>query len=244
MLCLFLDMSFDVGAIALFQDGSPFVSVRRNVLEMKSPLYDIQTLLESQSLSLDSIDFFAVATGPGSYTGLRNAASIIKTMAYTTRKPIIEVSSLLTQVPAFFSQHEKCAVIFDAKVGGFYVQLFEKNPHEKNSVVLSEPMLISPSVTLLSDAVQGVDSIYSSLSIEQAQAKDSLALIPEWMRSKWLHISELKQSDRGVTDLFIARFVFDRFHDREWKDWDTLSLKYLRKTQAEIEWETKLSIKD
>lgn len=54
----------------------------------------IQSTLESEKLTLSDIDVYAVATGPGSFTGIRIGLTTAKTMAYATRRKIIGVNSL------------------------------------------------------------------------------------------------------------------------------------------------------
>jgi tRNA threonylcarbamoyladenosine biosynthesis protein TsaB len=51
-------------------------------------------LLKHTELSIDDIDVFAVANGPGSYTGIRIGIAAIKGMAYAKNKPCCGVSSL------------------------------------------------------------------------------------------------------------------------------------------------------
>jgi tRNA threonylcarbamoyladenosine biosynthesis protein TsaB len=54
----------------------------------------IDGLLGRCGLSLHSIDGFAVAAGPGSFTGLRIGLSTVKGLAMATAKPVSAVSSL------------------------------------------------------------------------------------------------------------------------------------------------------
>jgi tRNA threonylcarbamoyladenosine biosynthesis protein TsaB len=56
----------------------------------------LSAFLHLQDLSLGRIDGFAVGLGPGSFTGLRTALTICKTISYFTSKPIKGVSTLLS----------------------------------------------------------------------------------------------------------------------------------------------------
>lgn len=54
----------------------------------------IVAALEAQGLSKSDIDLFAVASGPGSFTGLRVGMATVKGLAFALQKPIAAVSVL------------------------------------------------------------------------------------------------------------------------------------------------------
>jgi tRNA threonylcarbamoyladenosine biosynthesis protein TsaB len=56
--------------------------------------YSIASLLETIEIKPEELDFYAVGTGPGSFTGLRVGISVIKSMAFVTKKPVLPLSSL------------------------------------------------------------------------------------------------------------------------------------------------------
>lgn len=56
----------------------------------------IQQLMENLKLKITDIDLFAVASGPGSFTGLRIGLATAKSFAHVTGKPLVGVSSLET----------------------------------------------------------------------------------------------------------------------------------------------------
>ena len=53
-----------------------------------------EKLVKGAKWELKDIDKFAVSCGPGSFTGIRVAMSVIKTLAQTTKKPIVSVDTL------------------------------------------------------------------------------------------------------------------------------------------------------
>ena len=57
-------------------------------------LEHIQRLLLTCHVSMQQIDAFAVATGPGSFNGVRVALATAKTLSFALKKPLIGVSTL------------------------------------------------------------------------------------------------------------------------------------------------------
>ncbi|MCH4171883.1 MAG: tRNA (adenosine(37)-N6)-threonylcarbamoyltransferase complex dimerization subunit type 1 TsaB [Lactobacillus sp.] len=54
----------------------------------------VDQVLKASGLSINDIDRFAVAMGPGSYTGIRIGVTTAKTLAWTLGKPLVGLSSL------------------------------------------------------------------------------------------------------------------------------------------------------
>src|SRR5438094_3331461 len=55
----------------------------------------IQRLLAECGKTMPDIDGVAVATGPGSFNGLRVAVSVAKAFAFALKKPLVGVSTLV-----------------------------------------------------------------------------------------------------------------------------------------------------
>jgi tRNA threonylcarbamoyladenosine biosynthesis protein TsaB len=55
---------------------------------------DLMTLLESAGLTLADVDAFAVAIGPGAFTGLRVGIATMQGLAFAEGKPLFGVSAL------------------------------------------------------------------------------------------------------------------------------------------------------
>src|SRR5206468_7175451 len=96
MLVLALDTTTRAGSVALVDDeriieeraGDP---VRTHAERLPG---DVITLLEAHHVALSSIDLFAVASGPGSFTGLRVGIATMQGFAYVTARRMIGIPVL------------------------------------------------------------------------------------------------------------------------------------------------------
>ncbi len=86
----------------------------------------VDHLLRSEGLAIADVDAFAVAAGPGSFTGIRIGLSTIKALSFASKKPVVPVSSLraLALKLALGGASLVCPVL-DAKKGEIYAALFE-----------------------------------------------------------------------------------------------------------------------
>ena len=86
-------------------------------------------------ISMDEIDGFAVAKGPGSFTGLRIGISVVKALAYALSKPVAGISGLdgIAWQNSYSSM--PVCVMMDAKRGEVYsaVYYFKRGLLEKKT---------------------------------------------------------------------------------------------------------------
>jgi tRNA threonylcarbamoyladenosine biosynthesis protein TsaB len=96
VLILALDTSSPSGSIAVLRDDKVVGSLSTSTDEVYSArmFRHVEFLLHELSLRLDEFDLFAVAAGPGSFTGLRVGLAAVKGWAEVYRKPIAAISGL------------------------------------------------------------------------------------------------------------------------------------------------------
>lgn len=115
-----------LGGVALLDGGTLVAESRINVQVAHSEriMTEINRVLESAELGIGDIDVFALAIGPGSFTGLRVGLSTAKGLVYATGKKLVSVSTLEAlawNIP--FSRHPVCTLL-DARKKEVYAGLF------------------------------------------------------------------------------------------------------------------------
>lgn len=120
MFGLILETSTEKGCIVLSKGDEPLASLFLPGGAELSKTLASQTaqLLQKHLPPSQKLDFIAVGTGPGSYTGLRVGASLGKALSFGWKIPILGFCSLLAYFP---KDPTSCAVVCDARIGGFYV---------------------------------------------------------------------------------------------------------------------------
>lgn len=95
-LILAVDTSSPTSSFAIADGQTILASLTSSVKTPHSrTFYDhLSILLKLAGCSLNDIDAFAAATGPGSFTGLRVGLAAIKGLAHTTGKPAIGINSI------------------------------------------------------------------------------------------------------------------------------------------------------
>ena len=86
----------------------------------------IDTLLAQSSLTINDIDRFVIGTGPGSFTGLRMALSILKGFYLALGKPCIGIPSYAAIARQYCVEDKPCAIIFDAKKDKVYGAVYQR----------------------------------------------------------------------------------------------------------------------
>lgn len=96
MKLLSLECSAGPASVAVSEDGQILAEFYANVklTHSETLLPMVQNALSAARLEMGEIDGFAVACGPGSFTGVRIGVAALKGMAWAAGKPCAAVSSL------------------------------------------------------------------------------------------------------------------------------------------------------
>jgi len=100
----------------------------------------IAALLKKHGYSKTDLGALAVASGPGSFTGLRVGLAAVKALAEALQKPIVAIS-LLEAVARGGSAHGRVLAALDAGRGDVYVGDYELEPQVRHCRMHSERLL-------------------------------------------------------------------------------------------------------
>ena len=96
MIALLLDTSNTNLSVGLAQDHHLLDEIQYDAWQQQSEflVQEIANILDKNHIERKQIDEIIVSKGPGSYTGVRIAMTVGKTMAFALNKPLFLVSSL------------------------------------------------------------------------------------------------------------------------------------------------------
>lgn len=117
---LAVDTTSDFGSLALAEHSRVLEEIVLHSNEGFAHLLfpHMESLLNRHGWALESVDCFAAAAGPGSFTGVRVGLAAMKGLAETLGRAASAVSNL--RALASFGQAERRAVFFDARRGEIY----------------------------------------------------------------------------------------------------------------------------
>jgi tRNA threonylcarbamoyladenosine biosynthesis protein TsaB len=226
MKVLSIETSTMLGGVSIIDEQRGLITeTRLNVKTTHSErlMAVIDRILAESRLSLDDIDAFAVAIGPGSFTGLRIGLSTAKGLSYATGKPIVTVPTLEAFARNFpYTRYPVC-IMLDARKGEVYAGAFrwEKDRFER----LIEDSSIKP------------DDLLRGLKGEIVFAGEGALLY----RDKILEIMKdralIAPPDKMVPSAAnVAMIGLERALRGEYLNASEAAPFYIRKSEAEVKW--------
>jgi tRNA threonylcarbamoyladenosine biosynthesis protein TsaB len=143
MLVLALDTTTREGSCALVQDGQVLredVSDPERAHATRLPA-DLMVLLARTGVRLSQVDAFAVATGPGSFTGLRIGIATMQGLAFARRRPLVGVSAL--DALATIAAADRVTTWVDAWRGEVYAATYQHGVAEAGPIVAPPEALLA-----------------------------------------------------------------------------------------------------
>ncbi len=173
----------------------------------------VARLLEQNSLTPEALDGFAVASGPGSFTGLRVGLSAVKGLAEILQKPIATVS-LLEALAISANTHGKIRTALDAGRSEIYFGLYEVSGG--SAAMIKEQLLTRPEFITEAEAVSR--NTHAIVTPDASIAQLSLAI---------------RVLERPTSEL-IARMGLSKLLRGETVAIEALDANYIRRSDAEI----------
>jgi tRNA threonylcarbamoyladenosine biosynthesis protein TsaB len=126
-IILAVDTTTPTGSVAVLRNSRLIAEVNQDSAATFSErlLPSVQFVLKSCGMTIQDIHGFAVAVGPGSFTGIRIGLSTIKSFAYASGKPVAPVSSLKALSMKLLHSRGLICPLIDAKRNEIYAALYE-----------------------------------------------------------------------------------------------------------------------
>ena len=124
-LILSIETATLAGSICLSRGTEVLATTSGNpqISHSNTLLADIDQLLQQASVSLHDVEVFAVATGPGSFTGLRIGLATVKALAETLGKPCLGIPTLAA-IAHSAGTSERTLALLPAGRGEVFAQSF------------------------------------------------------------------------------------------------------------------------
>ena len=126
MLTLAFESSAKAASVALCEDGRLISQVIQcsGLTHSRTLLPMAEDLLKNAEMEMKQIDCFAVAQGPGSFTGIRIGIATVKGLAWAADKPCIGVSTLAAMAWNGIAAGGLICAVMDARRSEVYNALF------------------------------------------------------------------------------------------------------------------------
>jgi len=223
MKILAIDTSTPSGSIALLEDDQLIAELTTCIQKTHAErlLPSIKTLLDNIGTKLEDIDGFALAIGPGSFTGLRIGLSTIKGLAWSLNKKVAGISTLEALAMNLPYSDKPVCPMLDARKKEVYAAVYKCNNNWPECIMpdtaLSPDNLINkikePTI-FLGDGIK----VYGNLIKDML--KDTAVIAPA-------HLWQIKASSVGL-------LAWKKFKSGNIESPESIRLNYLRPSEAEI----------
>ncbi len=234
MKVLAIDTATNVASVAVTENGKLIGEYTINNKKKHSQLIMvlIEKLLSDLSLSVSDIDLFAVANGPGSFTGLRIGVAAMKALAHSMSKPIVGVSTLEALAYSVPWCEHIIIPIMDARRDNVFTAsyIWDDEFHALSDI---ESMTIQECVA---DCGELLDVLFigDGVEVHRNYIKEQLGDRAYFPPSA---LCETKASS-------VAMLAEEKFKSGNYDTYLSLKPLYLKKSQAEREYEEKQSKKE
>lgn len=223
MRILGIDTSTKYASIAVLEDEELIAqsSLKFMASHSEKLLPEIVHILEIMKIPIESIDYYAVTVGPGSFTGLRVGISTVKGLCFVTGKKVIPVSTLEAIAMAFPFVNCPICPVLDARKKEVYSALFRWKDQKL--------------IRIRDDSVLTLDKLKDWITEPTLFVGDWLNLYVEKLREAFGNkILEAKKIHSIPSAGLVALIGREKALEGNVISGRDLQPKYLRKSEAEI----------
>ena len=228
MLILAFESSARAASVALVEDGRLISQYSQcsGLTHSRTLLPMAEDMLKNAELSLDKVDLFAVAHGPGSFTGIRIGVSTVKGLAWAADKPCVGVSTLEAMAWHGLAAGGLVCPVMDARRSQVYNALFKVENGKPVRLCEDRPIALSQLAEELRD-----------LNAPAFLIGDGAELAEKYLREQGLACTVAPENLRWQSAWGVAMAAMDKTPGNA----DALLPVYLRLSQAERERQERLA---
>jgi tRNA threonylcarbamoyladenosine biosynthesis protein TsaB len=241
MLILAIDTTSPCGSLALLRDANVLGVVSETSDEpYSSRLFRQLDLLFSEvAVEMPAVDLYAVAAGPGSFTGVRIGLTAVKGWAEVYAKPAVAVSALEALAEQAPARAPLIAAVADARRGQLYAGVYERTGEVFQR--RGEDVVMTPGECFEYIAAR-LSRPSSDVPAPVAAGILFVTARPDWLRPL-LDDSPFRGARiEGVPDVLapaVGRLGYARALRGEVSDAASLDAHYVRRSDAELLWKEK-----
>lgn len=229
MLILGIETSTNTGSIALASDEGVIAQYSLNIEVTHSErlMPTVDRVLNDTGLAVSQFDGFAVAIGPGSFTGLRIGLATVKGLALATGKPVAAVptlQALARNIP--FAAHPVCPML-DARKNEVYAALYT---FDGSVLMQTMPEAVIP-LARVGDLIAGKTVFTGEASCYYRRELEGIL----GDRALFAPLSVILPSGASVAEVGLEMIRSGRHADP-----DSLTPLYIRRPEAEVAWEKRM----
>ncbi|WP_047998964.1 tRNA (adenosine(37)-N6)-threonylcarbamoyltransferase complex dimerization subunit type 1 TsaB [Lactiplantibacillus herbarum] len=228
MKLLAIDTSNRPLSVAVLEDTTILATTTTNIGRNHSStlLPIIENLMAQAGLQPADLDRIVVATGPGSYTGIRIGVTTAKTLAFTLNKELVGVSSLAALAGNVVKEGQLVVPLFDARRDNIFTGLYRIENHQPVSVIADQHVSVTEWVQQLAQYPEPL--VFIGTDVEQYATDLQAQLADRFVRAQ----AQLDLPQATVLGLIGRQLPpVEHIHD--------FVPDYLRLTQAERDWQAK-----
>jgi tRNA threonylcarbamoyladenosine biosynthesis protein TsaB len=229
MYVLGIETSTKTGSVAVISDSGVIAQYSLNIEVTHSErlMSTVDRVLKDTGITLSQFDGFAVAIGPGSFTGLRIGVSTVKGLAFASGRPVAAVPTLYAL--AWNVPHAACPVcpLLDARKNEVYAAVYASDGVSLNRTV---PESVVP-LSRLGDLVSGRTVFTGEASLLYR------ADIEKMFGSAALFAPRSAVLPAAAA---VAEIGLEMIRTGRQADADSLVPLYIRRPEAEVAWEKRM----
>jgi tRNA threonylcarbamoyladenosine biosynthesis protein TsaB len=236
MISLAIDTCESRGSVAIRSDGVAVATFRHDSAEDYSSwlLPTVDFALRNAALTFADINLIAVATGPGSFTGVRVGLTSAKAWGEVYKIPLVGVSRLEAMASHGRTKAAWTAAFFDAHRGQIFAALY-RSTNEQLELVESD-MVTAPVDFLRAVTVRASDTPVRWISFDP----QLLTALPEW-NSRAARNEQIDSCPPELGSL-IGEIAEQRVRQGLSTDAMHLDANYVRRSDAELFWKGPASV--